>query len=89
MDESSLGWYPQINIRSDKVSESRNENEFKVKMDSQSEISKWRRSDTDIHYLVQSLSAKMTVPWSTIVKCSMNLEMFPNNTHSCKLEVSS
>ena len=84
-----LGWYPKINIRSDKVSESRNENIFEVKMDSQSEISKWRRSDIDIQYLVQSISAKMTVTLTTTVKCSMKLEMSPNDTHSCKLEVSS
>ena len=86
---ASLGWYPQIGIRSDVVSESRNKDIFEVRMDSQSEISKWRRSDIDIQYLVQSISAKMTVTLTTTVKCSMKLEMSPNDTHSCKLEVSS
>ena len=85
---ASLGWYPQIDIRSDVVSESRNENIFEVKMDSQSKISKWRRSDTDIQYLVQSLSAKMTISLTTTVRCGMSFGRFPFDSHTCKLEVS-
>ena len=83
-----LAWSPQIDIRSVVVSESRNKELIEVKMDFQSEVNKWNWYDQYINYLVQSFSAKMTFSLTTTVKCSMNFEMFPFDSHICKLEVS-
>ena len=86
--KAPLAWSPQIDIRSVAVSESRNKELIEVKMDSQSEVSKWNWYDKYINYLVQSFSAKMKFSLTTTVKCSMNFDMFPFDSHICKLEVS-
>ena len=83
----SLVWSPQIAIRS-VVSESRSEKLLEVKMDSQSVISEWNWYNKYLIHLRQSFSAKMTTSLNMTVKCSMELEMFPSETHICKLEVS-
>ena len=61
-------------------------------MDSQSEVITWDfDSDSEHHwtiYFVQSSSARMEFSLTTTVKCSMNFETFPFDSHICKLEVS-
>ena len=81
-------WVPQLDIRSVVVSESRKLERLDVAMDSQSEVSKWNWYDKYINYLVQSFTAKMKFSLTTTVKCSMNFDMFPFDSHICKLEVS-
>ena len=81
-------WYPQIDIRSVVSSESREHKLTEIKMDSHPEISKWNWHNTKFYNLVQSFSAKRTFSLNTTVKCSMNLEMFPTESHICKIEVS-
>ena len=86
-------WSPQIDIKSVVISESWIKNKIEVEMDYQSEVSKWCQYGCDlidlIYFLVQSSSAKMTFSLTTIVKCNMNFEMFPFDSHICKLKVSS
>ena len=84
-------WSPQINIQSVEISEKRTE-QMEVKMDSQSEVITWDfRSEqygNYIFYFVQSSSARLKFSLTTTVKCSMYFEMFPFDSHICKLEVS-
>ena len=82
-------WFPQIDIRSVVVLESRKKKPIEVSMDSKSEVSKWIWDYLTSYYLVQSFSAKMTFSLTTTIKCSMDFEMFPFDSHICKLEVSS
>ena len=85
-------WSPQIDIQSVEVSEKRTTELIDVTTDSQSEIITWDfDSDSEHHwtiYFVQSSSARMEFSLTTTVKCSMNFEMFPFDSHICKLEVS-
>ena len=84
-------WSPQIDIQSIEVSDKKRTMEL-IQMDSQSEIITWDfDSDSEHHwtiYFVQSSSARMEFSLTTTVKCSMNFETFPFDSHICKLEVS-
>ena len=84
-------WSPQIDIQSIEVSDKKRTMEL-IQMDSQSEIITWDfDSDSEHHwtiYFVQSSSARMEFSLTTTVKCSMNFEMFPFDSHICKLGVS-
>ena len=96
-------WSPQIDIQSVEVSEKRKQEIMEVKMDSQSQVSMWKLCRKrwnikklcgsalpyDIHYFMQSSSARMKFSLTTTVKCSMNFTMFPFDSHFCKLKVSS
>ena len=89
---SNTIWSPKIDIQSVEVSEKRTQELMEVIMDFQSEISKWEYRSKDWGnydiYFVQSSSAKMKFFLTTTVKCSMNFQMFPFDSHICKLEVS-
>ena len=85
-------WSPQIDIQSVEVSEKRTTELIEVTMDSQSEVITWdfrsKKWGNIIHHFVQSSSATMKFSLTATVKCSMNFEMFPFDSHICKLEVS-
>ena len=87
-------WSPQIDIQSVVISVSWiKKHKIEVKMDYQSEASKWCQYGCDlidlIYFFVQSSSVKMTFSLTTTVKCSMDFDMFPFDSHICKLVVSS
>ena len=85
-------WSPQIDIRSHVAHKSRTKELIEVGTDSQTEVSLFpyqQGHDKSVKVFVQSFYGKMTFFQTTTVKCNMNLEMFPNDTYSCKLEVSS
>ena len=79
-------WVPQLDIRSVVVSESRKLERLDVAMDSQSEVSKWNWKDKD-YFMVDSSFSKMKFFLTTTVKCSMSFEMFPFDSHGCKIKV--
>ena len=84
-------WSPQIDIQSIEVSDKKRTMEL-IEMDSQSEVIMWDfDSDSEHHwtiYFVQSSSARMEFSLTTTVKCNFNFEMFPFDSHICKLGVS-
>ena len=85
-------WSPQIDIQSVEVSEKRTTELIDVTTDSQSEIITWDFSrkiyGNDITYFVQSSTVRMKFSLTTTVKCNFNFEMFPFDSHICKLGVS-
>ena len=81
---SDVLWSPQLGIRSVMVLESWKLKLKHVGITSQSEVSKWYE-----HVLVQCSLAKMIFSLTTTVKCSMDFEMFPFDSHVCNLGVSS
>ena len=85
-------WSPQIDIQSVEVSEKRTTELIDVTTDSQSEIITWDFSrkiyGNDITYFVQSSTVQMKFSLTTTVKCNFDFQMFPFDSHICKLEVS-
>ena len=85
-------WSPQIDIKSVEVSEKRTTELIDVTTDSQSEIITWDFSHkiygNDVTYFVQSSTVRMKFSLDTTVKCNFNFEMFPFDSHICKLGVS-
>ena len=88
-------WSPQIDIQSVEVSEKRTTELIDVTTDSQSEIITWdysittnKQTTNKITYFVQSSTVRMKFSLDTTVKCNFNFEMFPFDSHICKLGVS-
>ena len=89
---SNTIWSPKIDIQSVEVSEKRTQELIEVRTDSLSVVSQWDFRSKEwgncMHYFMQSSSAKLKFSLTTTVKCSMNFQMFPFDSHICKLEVS-
>ena len=90
-------WSPQIDIQSVEVSEKRTTELIDVTTDSQSGIITWdhlawdsssKKYGNHITYFVQSSTVRMKFSLTTTVKCNFNFEMFPFDSHICKLGVS-
>ena len=85
-------WSPQIDIQSVEVSEKRSTELINVATDSQPEVIIWDFSSkiygNHITYFVQSSTVRMKFSLTTTVKCNFNFEMFPFDSHICKLGVS-
>ena len=90
-------WSPQIDIQSVEVSEKRTTELIDVTTDSQSGIITWdhlawdsssKKYGNHITYFVQSSTVRMKFSLTTTVKSNFNFEMFPFDSHICKLEVS-
>ena len=90
-------WSPQIDIQSVEVSEKRTTELIDVTTDSQSGTITWdhlawdsssKKYGNHITYFVQSSTVRMKFSLTTTVKCNFNFQMFPFDSHICKLEVS-
>ena len=90
-DENST-WSPQIEIRSEVVSETRKNKQINITRNSQSKLSKWQENSCMVQCMAQCMdqnsSVLMSFSLTTTVKCNLDFALFPFDHHRCALLVS-